>query len=87
MGVGVANSEYKKFFSGNSYLRYYNNGDCFDGNDCRYNQGNKFKVGEKLTVAVNLEEGVIQWRVDKKIRFQLKSEMLKDKSLNWVPFI
>lgn len=40
-----------------------------------------------MTVAINLKQGSIQWRVGSQIRHQETAAMLKDNSISWVPSI
>ncbi len=72
-----------------NYNRVCYSNDCYSycnvGGDS--NKGSGFKAGERVTVAIDLKQGSIQWRVGSDIRLQETVSMLKDKSITWVPFI
>lgn len=36
---------------------------------------------------MKIEEGKIEWFVNDEAQAKLKSELLKDRSINWVPYI
>ena len=91
VALGVSDTQNKdKNYSGSwnkNSTRYYSDGDyyAFGSNVGKFGSG--FKVGETVTVAIDLNSGNIQWKVGGQVRHQLTNEMIKDKKIIWVPYI
>ena len=49
--------------------------------------GRSWKDGDKVTVHVNLETGEVAWLINGQEGASYKMERLKNKSINWVPYI
>ena len=49
--------------------------------------GKEYKNGDKVTVTVNLETGEVAWLINGQEGASYKMERLKNKSINWVPYI
>ena len=60
--LGVCDTLNKNGWKNSSYVCYLSNGKCNAGG-IMDKQGSGFKEGEKVTVAIDLNEGSIQWRV------------------------
>jgi hypothetical protein len=64
IGVIDQSSKYKSENYDNELRIYYgNDGRCCNGRKYHYDQGIGFKMGETITVTVDVSKGVIQWEV------------------------
>ena len=50
-------------------------------------EGNGVKEGQTVTVRVDQEKGEIKWEVNGKTEVKYEMEGLKDKSIEWVPYL
>ena len=58
-----------------------------DGQGMVKRGGRRFGSGDKVTVTVNLETGEVAWLINGQEGQTYKMEKLKNKSINWVPYI
>ena len=86
VNLGVIDTHNKNGFKNGNYVWYSNKSYCDVGSVGSF-KGSGFKTGEKVTVAIDLKQGTIQWRVGSEIRCQETVAMLKDNSITWVPYI
>ena len=49
--------------------------------------GRRYYDGDKVTVTVNLETGEVAWLINGQEGQTYKMEKIKNKSINWVPYI
>ena len=65
---------------------YVSNGNFWIGTE-NISRSDGFKTGEIVTVALDMEKGVIKYKVGAEIRYEGKLPILSDRKIGWVPYI
>ena len=64
-----------------------NGGVAGDSGKANKTEGSGFKTGDKVRVTVNLEAGIVTWSVNGMKQASERMEVLKEKTVNWVPYV
>ena len=91
IAIGVADSNLKKEGINSKIpnaIYYYGDGGVGgDGKGTIWESGKKIKEGNTVTVSVDLERGKIEWAINGATQFSYSMQRLKDKNINWVPYL
>ena len=68
-------------------VTYRSDGTCRTGSITKEKAGKGFQSYDEVTVSVNQESGEIVWSVGNKVLNSAQYDKIKDKDIDWVPYI
>lgn len=80
--IGKHIKEYK-----DQWIYYRNDRELWQGSTSLNKQGKGFKAGETVTLTWDPNNGEIEWKVKKEIRYKYKWPKLEQEMVNWLPCV
>lgn len=90
VSLGIANIHYrtKDNLTNMPHWIYYKNNKMIRFDNAAFQGlGDGFVEGEKVKVFIDVEAGSIQWLVGDYVRYEQHSEFIRNKSIQWVPYM